>query len=317
MWFVGATMEKDETENTKESLKDSESLEPEKKGGPYSKKEQEERKIKVYHLHFEENKSAVEIAELLNVNRNTINDDIRYWHRQLASEFKAQDLTAKMTKQIQRMEIQRDRLLEDLDEVENFDEKIKLEKFVSDIDNRLAQLYSKMILSGKAILTPTVKLDEIDEDEIKEFLRDLVLEDVDPYNGNIRSEDEFKFGFMRRAKCNLKHAEMVIQKMQDLGLSICEALKPYPHHDDTDVDLLPHIDHSPEYNFGKFAYLRGYVSPKEYAKVVTDRLKLKGEIDILDEKEEKFFQQYGSDQSKWTDEIQNKYYEEIENPPES
>jgi len=309
-------MEKDETENTKEPLKDSESLEPEKKGGPYSKKEQEERKIKVYHLHFEENKSAVEIAELLNVNRNTINDDIKYWHRQLASEFKAQDLTAKMTKQIQRMEIQRDRLLEDLDEVENFDEKIKLEKFVSDIDNRLAQLYSKMISSGKAILSPTVKLDEIDEDEIKEFLRDLVLEDVDPYNGNIRSEDEFKFDFILKTKCNLKYTEIVLQKMQDLGLSICQTIKPYPNTDFTNIGL-PNTDYSQQYDFGKFAYLRGYVSPKEYAKVVTDRLKLKGEIDILDEKEEKFFQQYGSDQSKWTDEIRDKYDKEIENPPES
>ena len=60
-----------------------------KKGGPYTKKEQEERKIQVYHLHFEENKSAAKIAELLNVNRNTINDDIRYWHLQLANEMKA------------------------------------------------------------------------------------------------------------------------------------------------------------------------------------------------------------------------------------
>ena len=76
-----------------------------KKGGPYTKKEQEERKIQVYHLHFEENKSAVKISDLLNVNRNTINEDIRYWHSQLANEMKAQDLTAKMTKQIQRMEI--------------------------------------------------------------------------------------------------------------------------------------------------------------------------------------------------------------------
>ena len=309
-------MEKDETENKKESLKDSESLEPEKKGGPYSKKEQEERKIKVYHLCFEENKSAVEIAELLNVNRNTINDDIKYWHQQLASEFKAQDLTAKMTKQIQRMEIQRDSLLEDLDEVENFDEKIKLERFVSDVDNRLVQLFSKMISSGKSILSPTVKLDEINDDEIKEFVRDLVLENEDPYNGDIHSEDQFKFDFIRKTKCNLKYAGMVVEKMQDLGLSICQAIKPYPNIDYDNIDST-NIDYSQQYDFGKFAYLCGYISPNEYAKGITDRLKLKGELDLLEEKEEKFFQQYGSDQSKWTDEIRNKYHEEIEDPPES
>ncbi len=309
-------MDKDKPENTKESLKDSESLKLEKKGVPYTKKEQEERKIEVYHLHFEENKSAVEIAELLNVNRNTINDNIKYWHRQLANEFKAQDLTAKMTKQIQRMEIQRDRLLDDLDEAESFDEKIKLEKFVSDVDNRLGQLFSKMISSGKTILFPTVKLDEIDEDEIKEFVRDLVLENVDPYNGEIHSEDQFKFDFIRMTKCNLKYVEMVVQKMQDLGLSICQAIKPYPNADYTSIGL-NNIDHSQEYDFGKFAYLCGYISPNEYAKVITERLKLKDELDLLDEKEEKFFQQYGSDQSKWTDEIKNKYYEEVEKPTES
>ncbi len=309
-------MDKDEPENTKESLKDSESLKLEKKGGPYTKKEQEERKIEVYHLHFEENKSGVEIAELLNVNRNTINDDIKYWHRQLANEFKAQDLTAKMTKQIQRMEIQRDRLLDDLDEAESFDEKIKLEKFVSDVDNRLGQLFSKMISSGKTILFPTVKLDEIDEDEIKEFVRDLVLENVDPDNGEIHSEDQFKFDFIRRTKCNLKYVEMVVQKMQDLGLSICQAIKPYPNIDFTNIGLI-NIDHSQQYDFGKFAYLCGYISPNEYADVIIERLKMKAEIGLIEEKEKKFFQQYGSDQSKWTDEIKNKYYEEVEKPTES
>ena len=90
-----------------------------KNGGPYTQREQEERKIQVYHLHFEENKSAVKIAELLSVNRNTINDDIRYWHLQLANEMKAQNLSAKMTKQIQRMEIQRDRLLDALEDTES------------------------------------------------------------------------------------------------------------------------------------------------------------------------------------------------------
>ncbi len=123
-----------------------------KKGGRYTKKEQEQRKIEVYHLHFEQNKSALKIAELLEVNRNTINEDIHYWHQQLAGEFQAQDLTAKMTKQIQRMEIQRDRLLDDLEEADSLDERIRIERFISDIDNRLTQLFSKMISQGKTKL---------------------------------------------------------------------------------------------------------------------------------------------------------------------
>ena len=47
-------------------------------GGPYTKKEQEQRRSKVYNLHFEKGHSAVKIAETINVNRNTINDDIKY-----------------------------------------------------------------------------------------------------------------------------------------------------------------------------------------------------------------------------------------------
>ena len=61
-------------------------------------------------------KPAVKIAELLNVNHNTINDDIIYWHQRLTGEMNAQDITAKMTKQIQRIDIQRDRLLDDLED---------------------------------------------------------------------------------------------------------------------------------------------------------------------------------------------------------
>ena len=35
--------------------------EPTKKGGRYTKKQQEERRLQVHNLHFDENKSAVEI----------------------------------------------------------------------------------------------------------------------------------------------------------------------------------------------------------------------------------------------------------------
>jgi len=113
-----------------------------KKGGRYTVKEQEERRIQVYHLHFEENKSAVKIAQLLDVNRNTINGDITYWHYQLASEINAQNISAKMTKQIQRMEMQRDRLLEFLEDAD-FDNKFRIEKFISEIYNKLMQYYSR------------------------------------------------------------------------------------------------------------------------------------------------------------------------------
>ena len=49
-----------------------------KKGGPYTKQEQEKRRKRVYELHFEKGFSAVSIGVELDMNRNTINEDINY-----------------------------------------------------------------------------------------------------------------------------------------------------------------------------------------------------------------------------------------------
>lgn len=278
--------------------------EPIKKGGRYTKKEQEERKIQVYHLHFEENKSAIKIAELLHVNRNTINEDIRYWHLQLANEMKAQDLTAKMTKQIQRMEIQRDRLLEDLDEAEEINDKIKLEKFISDIDNRLAQLFSKMISSGIKSLEPTVNLEEINEDEIKEFIRDLILSDEDPNSEDIYSEDNLKFDFIRRTKCDVNHANNVIEKMNRDGLVLCEQSEGF----NKDHSSLFSDDFSTTYNLVKFANLRGYLRIDELASVSNKRFEAREKMEREEkEREEKFITKYGLDKSKWSKDVKEMY----------
>jgi len=282
--------------------------EPLKKGGRYTRKEQEERKIQVYHLHFEENKSAIKIAELLNVNRNTINEDIRYWHLQLANEFKAQDLTAKMTKQIQRMEIQRDRLLDLLEEAEDMDEKIKLERLVSDIDNRLVQIISKMISCGIRYLEPTVKHDATNEDEIKEFVRDLIFADENPSSGDVYSEDELKFKFIRRTKCSFSHAENVIRKMKLDGLNLCEKSRGK-----TTYSLFCD-DFSQTYHLGKFANLRGYLTVKELGSVLFKRAETRQEMKREDkEREEKFMEKYGSDKSKWSEGVKEKY-ENVEEP---
>jgi len=280
-----------------------------KKGGRYTKKEQEERKIEVYHLHFEENKPATKIAELLNVNRNTINDDIHYWHKQLANEFKAQDLTAKMIKQIQRMEIQRDRMLDDLEEVESFDEKIRLEKFISEIDNRLTQLFSKMITSGKSSLGPTVKLEEITEDDIKEFVRDLILGDDAPYSEDIYSEHDLKFDFIRRTKCDVAHANNVIEKMKRDGLVLCEQSREKHNY----FDLTSH-DFTRTYNLGKFAHLRGYLTMEDERSIFQKRAAIRQEIEKEEkEREEKFIKKYGP-KSQWSEEVKELFdsFEDLE-----
>jgi len=217
-----------------------------KNGGPYTKREQEERKIQVYHLHFEENKSAVKIAELLNVNRNTINDDIRYWYLQLANEMKAQNLSAKMTKQIQRMEIQRDRLLDDLENAESLAEKISVEKFISEIDNGLVQVFSKLILSGKSNLEPTVNLEEINEDEIKDLTISIVKKRNYVFKSCNFGEEDIQYEIIKLTKCDMDKAKKFFRKMMDLGLELC------PNEDDYE-----------QHNLQKFCVMREYVSKDE------------------------------------------------------
>ncbi|MCV0401220.1 MAG: hypothetical protein K5777_04505 [Nitrosopumilus sp.] len=269
-------------------------VEPTKKGGRYTVKEQEERRIQVYHLHFEENKSAVKISELLDVNRNTINGDIAYWHSQLAHEFNAQDITAKMTKQIQRIEMQRDRLLEYLEDASS-DEKFRIEKFVSEIDDKLVRYYSKMILNGKTILEPTISSEQIDENEIRGVVRDLIFSSD---TRGIYSENDLKFNLIRETKCDIKHAEKILGKMKFFGLVLCEQTERFDYFQTITND------YSVKYNLEKFANMRGYVTIDELGEIVQKRIDLEMKIEKeRNDFEQKFIQKYGPDQSKWSEEV--------------
>ena len=284
-------------------------VEQAKKGGRYTKKEQEQRKIEVYHLHFEEKNSAVKIAQLLNVSRNTINEDIHYWHKQIASEFQAQDLTAKMRKQIQRIEIQRDRLLDDLEQAESLDEKIRLERFIAEIDNRLTLLFSKMMSQGITNLEPPAnpeeksKEDEKMDLEIKEFVRDLILGDEDPNSEDLYSENDLKFDFIKRTKCNVLHAEKIIEKLRSDGLSLCEQSR------DSRGNYLSRItsDYSTSYNLAKFANLRGCLNIDDFVSISKKRDSIRQEMEKEEKQREKEFIQKHGAKSQWSDEIKEMF----------
>ena len=51
-----------------------------KEGGPYSPHDKQIRRNEVYRYHFDYGYSARRIAELMKINRNTINSDIKYWY---------------------------------------------------------------------------------------------------------------------------------------------------------------------------------------------------------------------------------------------
>ncbi len=252
--------------------------EPTKKaGGRYTKRQQEQRRIQVYHLHFEGNRPAVKIAEL-GVNRNTINEDIACWNSKLAGETNIQDFAARMTQLIQRMEIQRDRLLDDLEETETLDEKIRIERFISDIDNRLVQYFSKMVLNGKTHLlennnnnNSAAARQKIDQKKIKEFVRELILSGRSNYTDGSFSENDIEFHAIKKSDGSTSYADDILYTMNQDGLYLCEIDDNYVGEDYSMQN--PYSDDSQMYNLEKFADMRNYMTADELNEVVQKRAK--------------------------------------------
>ena len=120
-------------------------------GGPYTEVQQEERRIKVYEMHFEKGMSAVAIGKELNVNRHTINKDIREWYTKVAYEVPEHDVSL-LLKQIHRLEMQRTRLLEDIEECEDSKCKLALEKLLYNILSKITSETSKIVFSRNDVM---------------------------------------------------------------------------------------------------------------------------------------------------------------------
>ena len=192
-------------------------LAQEKRGGPYTKREQEERRLEVYHLHFEEKISAVEIADTLKVNRNTINEDIKFCREQLSNEFGIKELANRMKKQIHRLEIQRTRLLGYLDESTTLQELLVVEKFIADVDKNLKTIFYE-IVNRKLDFSQKIKhvVEVISDEELKKAIKEVLN------GGKIEySTTELRYNFIKNQKCSVEHANLMISKMYDDGLLLC------------------------------------------------------------------------------------------------
>src|SRR2546428_14186689 len=86
-----------------------------KRGSRYSKSERETRRSEVYKFHFEYGYSARKIAELLDVNRNTVNGDINYWYSRISKNVSGIDPEKAIITVLQRMQSQRVSLRAQLD----------------------------------------------------------------------------------------------------------------------------------------------------------------------------------------------------------
>jgi len=109
-----------------------------KKGGPYTKSEKRKRLEEVYKLHFDYGYSARKIAEFLNINRGTINRDLMFLYADVAKKQKHFESDIYVTQPVERLEIQRTRLRKQLDVAETFRERITIEKFIFEINIKIA-----------------------------------------------------------------------------------------------------------------------------------------------------------------------------------
>ena len=116
----------------------------EKNGGPYPIQAKKTRQDEVFRLHFDYGYSARKIADMLKVNRNTINSDITYWYSQLQKDDDKISIDDLINKMLYRLEIKRTRLMEKLDKATSLDDSLALEKMLYEIDIKIIQIVMKM-----------------------------------------------------------------------------------------------------------------------------------------------------------------------------
>ena len=81
------------------------------KFAPFTKSQRRMRRMEVYKLHFEQGVPATRIAELMRVDRNTINNDLKILYREALNDYNPDDrsLDNILQKQLLRCETQPDR----------------------------------------------------------------------------------------------------------------------------------------------------------------------------------------------------------------
>jgi len=110
-----------------------------KKGGPYSKKDRDSRIDEVCRLHFEYGYSAKKISELIKVNRNTINSDIKQLYLTLETNWEKTSAVSLLQSHVTSVIAQKRRLREELDNTEKLSEKLAIEKIILQVESKINQ----------------------------------------------------------------------------------------------------------------------------------------------------------------------------------
>jgi hypothetical protein len=134
----------EKTDGNKERREDL--VKPRHKFAPFTKAERKKRRLEVYKLHFENGMPATRIAQLMNVDRNTINNDLNFLYRQALSDYNLDDMSLDdiLEKQLVRLETQRDRLGIYLSDAKDVTNKVTIERLIADIDFRVLSAVEKI-----------------------------------------------------------------------------------------------------------------------------------------------------------------------------
>ena len=185
-----------------------------KQGGPYTKNEQDERRNKVYSMYFEKGFSAIKIASELGVNRNTINQDIKFLRSDITKKDQIKPAIW-LLEQKEHLEQQKDRLIELLEITKDFEQRLRVEKIILDIESKITNLVIKMT-DFKSIAFEYDPGPEFDE-EIDLVVNNLVLNEKTENYSYLQNDIILKAREL--LKCDFSHAEKIFIRMKDLGLS--------------------------------------------------------------------------------------------------
>jgi len=115
-----------------------------RKSGPHSKQERQKRRDEVYRLHFEFGYSGRKIADLMKINRHTIDSDIQYLYSTIQHDDNKIGMHDLVNKELIRLEFQRNRLMKTLDITNSVQENNQIERLIFDIDSKLTNICLKM-----------------------------------------------------------------------------------------------------------------------------------------------------------------------------
>jgi len=128
-----------------------------KTSGPFPKNLRMRRQNEVARLYIEYGYSARKIASVINVNRNTVNKDLRKIQNDFSETWSRFNPEGVLFKHYFRCESQRTRIRETLDKTTDISKRMSLEKMLLDIDSKMPMFLMKIYNSHERIFDSVIQ----------------------------------------------------------------------------------------------------------------------------------------------------------------